>query len=79
MNSSSRSRLRLSISSTYIFRSQIDICQTIFHDLQQRHNHLGVLVGVSRKYFEDVERFELNAVAAIAKCVHDNLQIAISD
>ena len=44
-----------------------------------REGHLRVLVGVGDEYFEDVERFELNAAAAIAKCVHDNLQIAISD
>jgi hypothetical protein len=36
--------------------------------------NLRVLVGICSKYFEDVERLELNAAAAIAQCIHDNLK-----
>jgi hypothetical protein len=36
-------------------------------------NHLGVLVGVSSEYFENVKRLELNAAAAVPQRIHDHL------
>jgi hypothetical protein len=36
--------------------------------------HLGMLVGISSEYFEDVERFKLNAATAIAQRIHNNLR-----
>jgi len=38
-----------------------------------------VLVGVRNEYFEDVERFELNAAAAVAQSVHDDLRTTVRE
>ena len=40
-------------------------------------NHLGVLVGVSSEYFENVKRLELNAAAAVAQRIHYHLSTTV--
>ena len=44
----------------------------------QNVSHLGMLVGISSEYFEDVERFKLNAATAIAQRIHNNLRVTVS-
>ncbi len=44
-----------------------------------RAGHLRVLVGVGDEYFEDVERFELYAAAAVAQSVHDDLRTTVRE
>jgi len=44
----------------------------------QNVSHLGMLVGISSEYFEDVERFKLNAATAIAQRIHNNLRVKVS-
>ena len=44
----------------------------------QNVSHLGMLVGISREYFEDAERFKLNAATAIAQRIHNNLRVTES-
>jgi hypothetical protein len=55
-------------------------CYNSQHHVQYKTlSRLRMLVGICGKYFEDVERLKLNAAAAIAQRVHDNLRNKVSD